>query len=46
MGLPVHQVGAAADLVLYAEDPLSDIGVLQHPAVVIRAGRIARGSAG
>ena len=46
LGLPVHQLGAAADLVLYAEDPLSDIGVLQHPAVVIRAGRIARGSAG
>lgn len=44
--LPNYDNGAAADLVLYAQDPVTDLGVLSHPEVVIRAGRIVRGSAG
>jgi len=46
LGLPIYDIGAAADLVLYAADPLGDPGVLRHPSVVIRAGRVARGSVG
>ena len=43
LGLPVYQEGEPADLVLFAEDPMTDIGVLQHPAVVIRSGMIRAG---
>lgn len=45
LGLPIYAIGAPADLVIYREDPASNIGVLHHPEIVIRAGRMARGTA-
>ncbi|MGB7859238.1 MAG: amidohydrolase, partial [Acidimicrobiia bacterium] len=33
-------VGTVADAVLFEEDPLSVLGVLRHPAVVIRKGNM------
>ena len=33
-------VGAEADLVLYQANPLDDLGVLEHPSLVMRRGRI------
>jgi len=44
LGLPVYQLGAPADLVTYADDPGADPDVLRHPSVIIRAGRLLRGS--
>ncbi|MET0866299.1 MAG: amidohydrolase family protein [Nakamurella sp.] len=44
LGLPSFDIGEAADLVIYPDDPAADLGVLRHPAVVVRAGRMARGS--
>jgi imidazolonepropionase-like amidohydrolase len=43
LGLPIYDLGAAADLVVYTENPAENLDVLTHPAVVIRAGRITRG---
>jgi imidazolonepropionase-like amidohydrolase len=43
LGLPIYDLGAAADLVVYTENPSENLDVLTHPAVVIRAGRITRG---
>jgi imidazolonepropionase-like amidohydrolase len=43
LGLPVYELGAPADLVIFTEDPRLSIGVLQHPAVVIRSGVIRAG---
>jgi imidazolonepropionase-like amidohydrolase len=40
LGLPSYDLGEAADLVIYQEDPATDLGVLQHPAAVVRAGRL------
>ena len=34
------EIGAPADAVLFPENPLEDFGVLKHPTVVIRLGRI------
>ncbi len=34
----VFGIGASADAVLFPEDPISDLAVLTHPAVVIRKG--------
>ena len=41
LGLPVYDIGAPADLVVYAEDPVADLAALAHPSVILRAGRIA-----
>ena len=41
---PGTEVGAPADLVVFAEDPVADPAVLRRPAVIIRAGRVVRGS--
>ena len=41
LGLPVYGLGAAADLVVYAEDPAADVDALAHPSMIVRAGRIA-----
>ena len=38
LGVPGIAEGAVADVVVYAEDPRTDIGVLAHPVAVIRAG--------
>ncbi|WP_277050916.1 amidohydrolase family protein [Ruania albidiflava] len=38
LGVPGIAEGAAADLVVYTEDPRQNIGVLAHPAAVLRAG--------
>lgn len=38
LGVPGIAEGAVADVVVYAEDPRADIGVLAHPDAVIRAG--------
>jgi imidazolonepropionase-like amidohydrolase len=40
LGLPVYDIGAPADLTIYPENPAGDLGVLQHPATVVRAGRL------
>jgi len=43
LGLPSFDIGETADLVIYDEDPAADLGVLRHPAVVIRSGgRVSR----
>ena len=39
LGLPGLDDGAPADFVVYDRDPLTDLGVLDHPAHVIRNGR-------
>lgn len=46
LGLPSYDPGEAADLVIYAEDPVADLAALAHPSAVVRAGRLARGSTG
>jgi imidazolonepropionase-like amidohydrolase len=46
LGLPSFDTGEDADLVVYPEDPALDLGVLSHPAAVVRAGRVKHGSAG
>ena len=46
LGLPGYDVGAPADLTVYTQDPAADLGVLRHPSVVVRAGRLVRGSVG
>jgi imidazolonepropionase-like amidohydrolase len=40
LGLPIYDVGAPADLTVYTDDPTQDVGVLRHPATVVRAGRL------
>jgi imidazolonepropionase-like amidohydrolase len=42
LGLPSFDTGETADLVIYDEDPVADLGVLLHPTVVVRAGRAAQ----
>ena len=42
LGLPSYDTGEAADLVIYDEDPVADLGALLHPGVVVRAGRVAQ----
>jgi imidazolonepropionase-like amidohydrolase len=44
LGLPSYDIGAAADLVIYDEDPTADLAILRHPAVVVRSGRVSRSS--
>jgi len=39
LGLSGWEVGARADLVVYAADPRSDLGVLTSPALVMTSGR-------
>jgi imidazolonepropionase-like amidohydrolase len=46
MRLPGTEVGAPADLVVFADDPTRDPAVLRRPAVIIRAGRVVRGTIG
>jgi imidazolonepropionase-like amidohydrolase len=43
LGLPGYTVGAAADLVIYPGDPATDLDMLRHPSVIIRAGTIRAG---
>jgi imidazolonepropionase-like amidohydrolase len=40
LGLPIYDVGAAADLTVYSDNPAADIGAIGHPATVVRAGRL------
>jgi imidazolonepropionase-like amidohydrolase len=40
LGLGAQDLGDSADLVVYPDDPAADVGVLRHPAAVIRAGRV------
>jgi len=40
LGLPLYDIGAAADLTVFAADPAEELGVLRHPATVVRAGRL------
>ena len=42
LGLPGLVDGAPADAVVYAEDPIADPRVLDHPAYVILRGRVVR----
>ena len=46
MGVPGTQVGAPADLVIFADDPVADPSVLRRPAVIVRSGRVVRGVVG
>lgn len=46
LGVPIYEIGAPADLVIYPDDPAADLEILRHPSVVIRAGQLARGSVG
>jgi len=43
LALPSYDTGEDADLVIYPEDPAVDLGVLRHPAAVVRAGRLVKG---
>jgi imidazolonepropionase-like amidohydrolase len=43
LGRPGLEEGADADLVVYAEDPREDIGVLGHPQQVVLRGRTVSG---
>lgn len=40
LGLPGLAEGAPADAVVYASDPRSDLGQLDHPRAVILRGRL------
>lgn len=44
MQVPGTEVGAPADLVVFADDPVADPSVLKRPALIIRAGRVVRGT--
>ncbi|HEY5880733.1 MAG TPA: amidohydrolase family protein [Nakamurella sp.] len=46
MRVPGTEVGAPADLVVFDQDPAADPAVLKRPAVVVRAGRVVRGTVG
>lgn len=43
LGRPGLDEGAGADLVVYATDPRTDVGVLAHPAAVVLRGRVVAG---
>lgn len=43
LGLGGLEPGAPADAVVYAEDPRTDLGQLEHPVAVILRGRCVRG---
>jgi imidazolonepropionase-like amidohydrolase len=38
--------GKLADLILVPGDPLSDIGAMRHPALVMKSGRVVRNQIG
>lgn len=40
LGLPGIDVGRPADLVIFPDDPREDLSVLNHPSLIMRAGRI------
>ena len=40
LGISYLAPGASADLVLFAEDPATDVAVLGHPAAAMRAGQV------
>lgn len=42
LGLAGLDEGAPADFVVYAEDPLRDLGVLAHPTRIVLRGRVIR----
>jgi imidazolonepropionase-like amidohydrolase len=42
LGLPGLVEGAPADVVVYAEDPRADLGVLRNPRRIILRGRVVR----
>jgi imidazolonepropionase-like amidohydrolase len=46
MNLPGTEIGAPADLVVLDDDPAVDPSVLKRPALIIRAGRVVRGTLG
>ena len=46
MNLPGTEIGAPADLVVLDDDPVVDPSVLKRPALIIRAGRLVRGTLG
>ncbi|MEO3819301.1 amidohydrolase family protein [Plantactinospora sp. B24E8] len=44
LGLPGLRVGAPADVVVYPEDPRTDLRMLDHPSAVVLLGRLLSGS--
>ncbi len=44
LGVPGADVGAPADLLVFDDDPAVDPSVLKRPALIIRAGRVVRGT--
>jgi imidazolonepropionase-like amidohydrolase len=44
LGLPGIEVGAPADLVVFPDDPRHDLGVLDHPSLILLGGRTIRSS--
>jgi imidazolonepropionase-like amidohydrolase len=40
LGLPGIEIGARADLVVFPDDPLGDLSVLDHPSLVILGGEV------
>lgn len=46
LDVPGTEVGAPADLLVFDDDPVTDPSVLKRPAVIVRAGRVVRGTLG
>lgn len=44
MRLPGTEIGAPADLIVFDQDPAVDPSVLRRPAVIVRSGRVVRGT--
>lgn len=42
LGLPGVEIGAAADLVVFPDDPREDLDLLDHPTIIIMGGRAVR----
>jgi imidazolonepropionase-like amidohydrolase len=40
LGLPGFELGAPADLVVFPDDPREDLGVLDHPTLIVLRGRV------
>lgn len=40
LGLPLIEVGAPADFVIYPDDPTQELAVLDHPALIVLDGRV------
>lgn len=44
LGRPALEPGSSADLVVYGEDPLADVGAVRHPLLVLLRGRVVVGA--